>query len=152
MPYKDPQKAREASARRKRAFIRRRKIEKYGAEFVDVDMRGRHGNHAKGPANGQWNQSPRRLTTHGYVAVRVQVDHQHAWGPPHLKNFKYAYEHIVVMMAHIGRPLAKDEVVHHRNGDRADNRIENLELTTAGEHQRYHTTQTRERDTLGRFL
>ena len=144
---RDLERAREA----RRLYRERKKIEKYGPGAAGTDMRGKHGNHAKGSANGRWNPHQRRRTSHGYMAVRVPVDHPHAWGPPGLKRFKYAYEHVVMMMKEIGRPLRPNEVVHHRNGDTTDNRLENLELTTASEHQRYHTTETRERDRLGRF-
>ena len=36
--------------------------------------------------------------------------------------------HRIVMEQHLGRPLWPDESVHHRNGDRQDNRVDNLEL------------------------
>jgi hypothetical protein len=47
-------------------------------------------------------------------------------------------EHRVVMARAIGRPLQRTEHVHHINGKKLDNRIENLEILTASEHTRKH--------------
>src|SRR5262249_12821362 len=58
----------------------------------------------------------------GYVYLKIK--HENRMGG--LGN--YDFEHIVVMERHLGRSLYADETVHHINGNRSDNRIENLEL------------------------
>lgn len=50
--------------------------------------------------------------------------------------------HRVVAEQMIGRPLARDEVVHHKDGNRQNNRPENLQVMTRAEHTRLHRQET----------
>jgi hypothetical protein len=57
-------------------------------------------------------------------------------------------EHVKVMAGLLGRPLTDNEVVHHRNGVRSDNRPENLELWFSKYHPHGQRVEDRVRDAL----
>lgn len=69
----------------------------------------------------------RSVTAQGYIRV-------------YTGNNKYQLEHRLVMERHIGRKLDRTEQVHHKNHNKTDNRIDNLEIIGIKEHSRIHTT------------
>lgn len=88
----------------------------------------RHGFETRGRRSGtehpRW-RGGRKLTAEGYVEVLVAADDPLACMR---KRNSYVLEHRLVVARWLGRPLSADETVHHIDGDRTDNRVENLQL------------------------
>lgn len=66
------------------------------------------------------------VNRHGYRRIQ-RPGHPNAWKGGGI------FEHVWVMSEHLGRPLLPGENVHHRNGVKDDNRIENLELWSSSQ-------------------
>ncbi len=81
-------------------------------------LRGEHHPHWRGG----------RTMQKGYVLVLL-VDDGHVAASMRSRR-GYVPEHRLVLAEHLGRALRADEQVHHLNGNKADNRLENLQLVT----------------------
>lgn len=79
----------------------------------NISMRGKRGLGSK--------------TVNGYILHRIKG--------------RQITQHRLVMEKHIGRKLTRSENVHHINGIRTDNRLENLELISHAEHSRRHSIE-----------
>ena len=78
----------------------------------------------KGQNSPSW-KGGREVTSAGYIRLWISKDER-------------VLEHRKVMEEHLGRKLGVTEVVHHINGNNADNRLSNLELTTLSQDIRRH--------------
>jgi hypothetical protein len=79
-----------------------------------------------GTLNPNW-KGGKHVGTNGYIII---------------SNFdgtgKKMYEHRYVMMKFIGRRLKRDENVHHKDRNKLNNSIENLEIISPSEHGKHH--------------
>jgi hypothetical protein len=83
-----------------------------------VQLRPKEGN--VGARNGSWSGG-RTVDKDGYYLLSM-------FGHPMANNAGYVREHRFVMSRYLGRVLLPEEVVHHRDGNKANNHIDNLEL------------------------
>lgn len=85
----------------------------------------------RGEFNSNW-RGGRVICEGGYIGI-FKPNH------PYAGIRKYVLEHRLFMEKHLGRYLKPEECVHHINGIKDDNRIENLMLFESNaEHTRFH--------------
>lgn len=83
----------------------------------------------RGEGNPKW-RGGKHKNSDGYIKL-FRPDH------PKADKAGYVYQHRIVMEEYIGRDLKKDEIIHHINGIKDDNRMCNLIIVNAEEHQMY---------------
>lgn len=98
--------------------------------------------HKKGPWNkGKYIPPEKRkgksyITSDGYRAIfQYKYDRRY-----HSQWANYRKEHLVVMENHLGRQLKKEEIIHHIDGDKINNDISNLWLTSSENHRKAHNS------------
>ncbi len=96
--------------------------------------------------NGNW-KGGRSVRRDGRILV---IANDRSDGAIHGHTTRYVLEYRLVAERKLGRPLQQNEIVHHLNGNTADNRPENLEITTQSRHAAIHG-RSRKRLASGRF-
>lgn len=104
------------------AYCGKRGMTKQGKIYCSRDCAFKH---RKGKDSPLWRGG--KILRAGYWFIKV--------------GSRYVREHRVIMERILGRTLHQKEIVHHKNGIKNDNRIENLEVTNHHNHFQTHTAE-----------
>jgi hypothetical protein len=80
------------------------------------------------------------VSNRGYKLIYVRPDDFYA---PMRNNTGYVAEHRLIVAKSLGRCLKRSEIVHHKNHNKTDNRLENLQLVGNDEHEQITMLETR---------
>lgn len=106
-------------------------LEKWRKEGGQSWNKGKKCPQLSGENQWQWNNG-KVIHTKGYILL-LKKEH------PFSNKAGYIFEHRLIMEKHIGRYLNPEEIVHHKNNNPIDNRIENLYLCKNNkEHRKFH--------------
>lgn len=78
----------------------------------------------------EYDRNPRMLN--GYRVIYKPNHFNHTLNDKDYRG--YVYEHRYVVEVEIGRPLYDTEIIHHKDGNKLNNNIDNLEITNRTEH------------------
>lgn len=87
------------------------------------------GHEQRGSKNSRWKGGTAFMCGYNFIK---NPDHPNAGKHGYVKKSR------MIMSEHLNRPLLKSEIVHHINGIKTDDRIENLIITTRGHHASHH--------------
>ena len=84
-----------------------------------------------GEKHPRW-KGKRLVSKEGYIHIFCK-------NHPYANVSRRVKEERLIMEEHLDRYLRSEEIIHHKNGDKQDNHLENLQIVSSSEHSRLHT-------------
>lgn len=88
-----------------------------------------------GIKHSQW-KGGKSKDAKGYIKLNINLIEPEFWCM--CDKSGWVLEHRYIMAKFLNRPLTRHEIIHHKDHNISNNSLENLELTTRGNHMRFH--------------